>query len=168
MIEVLPGDGFIVDTENLYSKIIKIGQRWTDKNENCWGTHGGFIVSPNGATMEALWKVRNAHITDYIGKRVLIFRHKDMTPEKFDYSFRKIFQEHWGQTYPFYRPLYILSPVLCKAFTKKAVCTELEAKFFWYLGMMPHWRGVTPDNIADQVCFYSRHGLWQIIYDGVL
>ena len=150
--------------------------------------HSLMITSNQGDTFEALWKFsrRNLFI-DYTGYKMIIGRHKDMTPEGFEYAHKILSDKYEGKYYPFFRLLAQGTAVTAKWFPMvKPVCSELsrmagllagcrdypdevlptfkndEERFKW---VHKKAKGYTPDNQADEI---RGADLWDVISYEVL
>lgn len=148
--------------------------------------HSALITSMVGDTFEALTKfTRNNIYTKYNGYRVIIGRHKDMTPEGFEYAHKILSDKYEGKTYPYFRLLAQLTSVTAKWFPMtKPVCSELtrmhgllagcrdyeDEVFPKFDNMEDHFdwahkksKSYTPDNQADEI---RGADLWEVIYYG--
>lgn len=48
-----PGDFFLEDGKGFVSTVIRLGENIYERDQYCWATHAGLIVSPEGETIEA-------------------------------------------------------------------------------------------------------------------
>ena len=136
--------------------------------------HSAIITSIQGDTYEALWEYGRQNIfTDYLGFKVIIGRHRDMTPEGFEYAHRILSEKYEGKRYPVLRLLAHGTTVTAKWTPMfKPVCSELTRLFNLLAGCRDYpdetfptfntdkerfkWahkkaKGYTPDNQADSI-----------------
>ena len=128
------------------------------------------------------------NITQYIGYKICIIRHKFMTDEAYRKGFREI-KDNVGQIYPWHRLLLIgldngfnwLFKKLRFKFRSKIariisrdrpVCSEWVVQFFnsAYIKMGfvngECWQGKSPDDIDDARIAHPE--LWETVYEGHL
>ena len=116
--------------------------------------HVGIFVDSCGNTIEALWRVTESDVNDYVGDRVIIGRWKGMTQEGFNAGMLAI-QEALDEKYPWWRlGMFLLLPkfILRKMSNgKNQVCSELAAKFLKSAGcpFIENWEGVDPQDLLD-------------------
>lgn len=179
MIQLLPGDGFVVappeGQANLPQNTIKVVSRWRSSDNDALYVHAGIIVSPNGKTFEA--RVRYCYgnlFRDYDGCRVLIARHCDMTLSKHADAFERI-KPMAGLRYPFLRFPAQISTYAAKLIPMREdgkymmgpVCSELYCLYGKYAGLreLHYCKGITPDHLADA---FAKFDVFEPIYEGVL
>lgn len=163
-IRLKPGDVFVTKGDTFISKsICGVTRFWSTDNEAKYN-HSGFIMDPDGTTFEALWKIGRARLQDRAGAPVLIARHRDMTPEKYQYGWNSV-KDLEGAVYPVLRiPLHFFH--LAKyVHWKFTVCSENVAKFLNGAGLWRYYWGVTPDDLAD-VWEISKY--YDVIFQGDL
>lgn len=90
--------------------------------------HSLIITSMEGDTYEALWRFGRQNIfTDYMGYKLIIGRHKDMTPEGFEYAHKILSEKYEGKLYPFVRLTSHITSITAKCMPMvKPVCSELS------------------------------------------
>lgn len=148
--------------------------------------HSLMITSTEGDTFEALWRYSRQNIyQDYLGYRVIIGRHRDMTPERFEYAHKIVSRKYEGKRYPVLRLLAHATTVTAKWTPMfKPVCSELtrittllagcrdyeDEKFpiFYNDDAYFKWahdkaKGYTPDNQADKI---RGADLWDVQHYG--
>ena len=162
-----PGDIFFTENSWLFNWIINAYQKQMSIDGKSKYGHAGTILFPNGTTFEALSKYKKQNIFKlYSGKKVLIGRHKDMTPEKARKGYAAV---RWklGKRYPWWRIL-MLGIGLAKwvNILKLGDCAETMYEQLYYAGICDdQWNGKTPDNGADMVRDFKG---WEIIHEGIL
>lgn len=163
-IKLQRGDCFCVRTDGWVSAPIRWVEKW--KSLDCEATynHAGIIVSDTGETFESLSKIDHYSLHDYAGKKILIFRHIQMTDKLFGKGYQQILK-YDGKIYPAWRmPLFILG--IAKWFRLTfPVCSELTMLFEVSCGLRKKWAGYSPDNISDEV-HISKH--YEIKFEGIL
>lgn len=89
--------------------------------------HSLIITSIEGDTFEALWKFSRQNLfIDYTGYKLIIGRHRDMTPEGFEYAHRILSKKYEGKRYPIFRLASHATTVTARMFPMiKPVCSEL-------------------------------------------
>jgi hypothetical protein len=136
--------------------------------------HSGMVTSIQGDTYEALWRFGRQNLyTDYLGHKIIIGRHRDMTPEGFEYAHRILSEKYEGKIYPVLRLLAHGTTVTAKWTPMfRPVCSELTRLFWLLAGCRDYpdeefktfssdkerweWahkkaKGYTPDNQADSI-----------------
>jgi hypothetical protein len=146
---------------------IRQAESFNDVDGQAKYTHTFIITSSAGKTFEALWTYRHQNIfSAYAGQPVLIGRHKQMTQAKAMMMHYRMQEKFGGHRYPAWRlPLFALMPRLLKYLPGKPVCSELA---FWALckvGLIDHWKGVTPSYVADAISRWKR---FQKVYEGIM
>jgi len=174
-----PGDIFCVtydpakDEEgpSLLQTVLSFGiqgiETFNDIDGKAQMTHCGMIVSPVGKTFEALWTYRSQNIYQaYGGQPILIGRHRKMSQAKAHMACYYANERFGGEKYPAWKlPLFAIAPRLIKYLPGKPVCSELV---FWSLcrvGLIDHWKGVTPSYVADAI---RRWREFQVVYEGIM
>jgi hypothetical protein len=137
-------------------------------------THAGIIISDKYQTFESLWRVESKHLLEeYNGKKVLIAEPIGVTEKQIDKSIYKVIQKHNKQVYPFHRLFLHVFNLAQFIHWKRLVCSELVAKYLFYLDIRHHrYFGTTPDMLCDEI----RWGLnkertgpkYNIIFEGIL
>ena len=148
--------------------------------------HSLIITNIEGDTFEALWKFDRQNLfQDYLGYKVIIGRHKDMTPEGFEYAHRIVSEKYEGRRYPVLRllahgttvtakwtPMFIpVCSELTRLTTLLAGCRDYpdekfpifkndEERFKWAHNKA---KGYTPDNQADAI---RGDDLWGVMKYG--
>jgi len=170
LIETLLKSGDIFCTKNpmwLGKAIIFVEKLHAADNQAEY-SHSGIILNEAGCTFEALWTNKKQNIFDaYKGVKVLIGRHKNMTPEAYDKGWDKV-KNHEGQWYAGHRLFFFFIPFVAKYINLGlGVCSELTAKFLAGSGVMEnfYWKGKNPDHIADMIHKWKD---WEIIFEGIL
>lgn len=130
-------------------------------------THTFAITSKRGTTFEALWRYEHQNIYEaYVGQPVLIGRHREMTEAKAQLMHQTMVREFKGRRYPAWKlPLFLVTHRFMKYLPGKPVCSELV---FWGLsqvGLINHWRGVTPSYVEDAI---RRWRSFEIVYEGIM
>lgn len=164
-VELLPGDIFCTENPMWLGRAINSVQRFQDIENDSRYSHAGIITGQDGTTFEALWTVKRSTLKNYIGKRIIIGRHANMTKLIFQQAYVEILK-HEGQWYPFHRLVFFLIPPLAKYIhvLNRPVCSELAAKFLVHAGIFKTWAGKNPNYLADIMTWWRS---WKIIYEGV-
>jgi hypothetical protein len=160
------GDLFAVKTNSFLGMCIRAVQWfWSTDNEAAYN-HTGFIIDPNGKTMEARWRFNQFNLADYLNDRILIVRLKDMDPVKFQAGLCGVLPE-LGDFYPIWRvPLHLFRIAKFFAFGP-GVCSEMTEKFIACSGIKleNNIYGLTPDDLADR---WRIDRDMEIVFEGVL
>lgn len=166
-IDLKAGDIFLTRNPMWLGRAINTVQAfWASDNKSEY-SHAGIILDRKGTTLEALWTVRSQNIYEaYDGTKVLIGRHEQMNPERFERGFKAV-SGHQGQRYPFHRLAFHLLPPLAKYISsgRFLVCSEHAGKFFWGAGLIGFYKGRNPDHLADMV---RRWKAWEIVYEELI
>lgn len=149
--------------------------------------HSLMITNIEGDTFEALWHFDRQNLyQDYLGYKVIIGRHRDMTPEGFEYAHRILSEKYEGKLYPVLRLLAHGTTVTAKWTPMfRPVCSELTRLVTLLAGcrdyedeVLPTFHSVeehfkwahdkaksyTPDNQADKI---RGADLWDVMKYGV-
>jgi len=88
---------------------------------------------------------------EYAGVNVMILRHEKMTEDLFKQAFVPISLKYLGKPYPIWRLPLFLTPILARKlhFTDLGVCSEIATKELYNAKLVPQWRSVFPDMLAD-------------------
>lgn len=169
MIRVQPGDVFVVSTPGILGKLIRPVQRFWSADGEASYNHGGVITAEDGATIEALWRVKESNLHErYAGCRVLVAR-PDAPAEYKAAAIARLSRLHLDQRYPVWRLALHLVPPLAKyvsAGGRYVVCSELQAKYLWWIGVRHNqYTGATPDMLADEFLQWRKY---TIIFEGDL
>lgn len=143
------GDLFASRSKGALSWAIRVVQWfWSTDNEATYN-HAGVVVNEQGKTVEAHWRINYYKLKDQLGNKVLIVRHKDMTPVRTALGLAVVAKD-LGCLYPIWRlPLHLLK--LSKFFAfGPGVCSELTGKFMAGAGFKNIVYGLTPDDLADR------------------
>jgi hypothetical protein len=163
-----PGDMFVVQNHNILGKLIQEVEDHILKDPGIY-THGGFVTSPDGTILESKLHYQYGKLSHYVGRKMLLVRHKEMTPERYAKGFDYV-RCDIGKLYPVWRlPLYILG--IEKYFHKGAgVCSEQCGKFLDGAGFNPEHivYGVSPDDLAQMWKKTVAEGRMEIIFEGRL
>ena len=166
--ELKPGDIFCTVNPMALGTIIRFVQRFNSVDNSAIQSHAGIILDSKGTTYEAVWAVREQNLfLEYIGKHVLVGRHRGMDQYRFELGLKRLKADHNGGRYPLFRlPLLGLLPRLSKyIYWGRPVCSELAFKFLYYCNLLGYWKGVTPDYVADAIKNWDD---FDVIFDGVL
>jgi len=165
-LDIRPGDIFCTTDPRWIGPITNAVQAFWDPDGKSKYSHSGIIYDENGVTSEALWTIRKNHLRKYIGKPVIIGRHKDMTGNLFWQAYRQI-QSQEGTWYPFHRLFLHMLPPLAKYihFTGIPVCSEWASKLLVKSNLMEHWAGITPNYLADMMIMWDD---WTVLYEDTL
>lgn len=168
MIKLHPGDIFCSANPMWLGKAIMFVTKIHASDNKAEYSHSGIILDDQGTTFEALWTNRKQNLFEaYKGKKVLIGRHKDMTPERALAGWARV-KHHEGQAYAGHRLFLFFIPFLAKYLNLGlGVCSELTAKFIVGSGIYPefYWKGKNPDHIADMIVKWKD---WEIVFEGEL
>jgi hypothetical protein len=164
MVKLQPGDPFATRSKSWLGKGIRAVQWfWSSDNEATYN-HVGVIKGTDGSTLEARWRFQQFSIADYIGERVLIVRHKDMTPERYWAGFEAV-KDDIGCHYPVWRFALFLTHLAKFVRFGNGVCSEQTGKFMKGAGFRNIVYGLTPDDLADR---WRIDKDMEIIFEGVL
>ena len=166
MIEVQPGDLAVVQDNTILGPMVRWGERAFMDDAGVFD-HGFIITSTNGQIIESKLTFRYAQLSQYIGCKIFIVRHKEMTPERFAAGMAVITPD-LGKLYPAWRlPLYILG--LERFFNKGiGVCVEQEGRFMQGAGFQHIVYGITPDDLAELWNETILQGRMIVVCDGIL
>jgi hypothetical protein len=167
VIQLKPGDIFLGESPWALGRIINSVQAFWSKDGSAKYAHAGLIISHDGATLEALWKVRSRNVFDaYSGRKILIGRNKTLD-----------LADHWrglgnihdkkGDLYPLHRLLFFLFPPLAREMNLFGwtVCSELVGQYLYYAGKLDYWSGLNPDDLEEVIRNWKN---WQVIFEGEL
>jgi len=160
------GDYFCVRNDSFLSKLI-ILQEWIKSlDHEATYSHAGVIVDSNGTTMESLRKVAHYDLQTHKGCKIIIARHKEMTPENFQKGYNEILKYN-GKVYPIFRLVFHLLGIAKFLHTSGVpVCSELVVEHCYHAGLCDHdGYGWTPDNLADKMRNYN---CYDVLYEGIL
>jgi hypothetical protein len=165
-VDLKPGDLFVVQSR---SKLGMLIQEVEDHLFNDPGiyNHGAFITNVDGTILESKITYRYGNISHYIGRKILIVRHNDMTPECFEKGYVEM-KKYLGSLYPVWRlPLFIMG--VEKYFNHgSGVCSEMTGLFMQNCGFKNIVYGISPDDLAELWKKDVSAGKMQIIYEGIL
>lgn len=160
-----PGDVFVVRGDTSISYLIRVAGKFWSTDGECTYNHAGLILDPEGNTFESLSRIDHYKLMAYMGKQIMIVRHKGMTPDRFVMGWDKI--KHLdGVIYPWWRlGLHLFH--LARFFNRSGipVCSELVGMFENGAKLRNVFWGLTPDNLADQ---WRESKYYDVIYEGVL
>ena len=168
--EIKAGDIFCTRNPMMLGRLINFVQKVQSKDNASEFSHAGTFIKggdiKEAESFEALWtNKRQSFYKAYKGKRVLIGRHKDMTPEKFKKGWGGV-KNREGEWYAGHRLLFFFIPVVAKyVCLGLGVCSELVMKFLCKAGLEKAWKGWNPDDIADMIHNYKNY---EVIFEGVL
>lgn len=158
------GDLFAVRTKGVLGWAIRVVQWfWSTDNEAPYN-HAGVIINFRGETLESQWKFGKYKLDNYVGSRILIARHKDMTRARFIAGYDAL-KPYIGCYYPIPRLFLHLGRLAKLMPFGIGVCSEMTGKFMKGAGFANIVYGLTPDDLADK---------WRIdkdmiiVYEGVL
>lgn len=169
--QVLPGDVFCTANPWIVGRMINAAEKvWSKDNRAEYG-HAGIIIDTAGTTLEALVTVRHGALSDYKDKPIMIARPTTQMDgpsiNNIPLAISRVEGNHLGQWYPAWRLILHLFPPLAKyvASKKFLVCSELVAKYLFYLGARhSQYMGTNPDTLADE---WKRWRNFEIIFEGV-
>lgn len=153
------GDVFCVTTAGPLSIVIRAIERFWAEDDKAEFGHTGIITGEDGASFEALTRVRHSTIDRYKGKHVLVARPMRsidgaviMRAKKIK-AMKQLASEYAGKWYPFWRLLLHMIPALAKYISydgRFLICSELTAKYENYIGTRQGpYTGVNPDDLGD-------------------
>ncbi len=170
MINLKPGDCFVVKTHSPFAGAINWGQAlWSQDNKAIYN-HAGIVCDKDGTTFESLKKIGHYHISQYVGCPIMIVRYEEMTPDRFAAAHEAV-KKYDGMLYPFWRlPLHLVNAAKLIHWTFP-VCSELmgvmlnKAQITYTTG----W-GTTPDYWADLWREFIRNEARKVtaVFDGLL
>ena len=167
MTDLQRGDLFGVKTEGIGGGIRFFEKLWSSDNKAEYN-HSGLILDSEGTTFEALWKVKKQNLYErYAGCKVVVARWEGNTVCPVDQALERIITEYENKWYPAWRiPLHTI-PFLAKInFSGLAVCSELAAKYEWYLGIRhDQWAGTNPDTLSDE---WHKWDGFRIVFEDVV
>lgn len=175
LFKLQPGDVFGTRNPMALGRAINFIQRIWSKDDESKYSHSGIIIDEDGATFESLWTINTSNLFKiYTGKEVIIARPikniieiQPITRKEKSTAIKKLIVEHKGQWYPFWRlPMHFFPPLAKIAWANRPVCSELTAKYLWYIKMRHHqWASTNPDTLADE---WRNWKGYEIIFEGVL
>ena len=165
-IELNQGDIFCTRNPMALGRIINFVQKIKSKDNEAEYSHSGIIMYKDGMTFEALWTNKRQNLfVDYRGKKVLIGRHKEMTPEKFHLGWEGI-KKHEGKWYAGHRLILFLIPFTAKYINfGLGICSELTMKFLYKAKISYAWRSWNPDDVADMIKNWRDY---EVIFEGII
>jgi len=148
-------------------------------------SHAGVITDKYGNTIESLRTIKKAHISQYIGQRVIIVRPQsvsnidqalriDHIPLEIREAAIKSIEDKWlNKPYPWWRFIPHMIDSILPTFGKInilgiPVCSELVAYNEWKIGIRSGdkiW-GTNPDDLADEWVFSGLK--YKFVYRGEL
>ena len=170
-VDVRPGDVFCSANPWAVGRLIQAAERFWSRDNHVEYGHAGIITGASGETLEALWTVKHSTLSAYSGKPVLIARplarlDRSVTLNM-DMAINRTEEEHLRQGYPIWRLVFHLIPPLAKyvASKKFLVCSELVAKYLFYIGARHgQYMGTNPDTLADE---WDKWRNFEVIFKGV-
>lgn len=170
MIELRPGDCFVVQTDSRMARLINWGQALWSQDNHAEFNHAGIVVASDGTTFESLSRIGHYYLGQYAGSRILIVRYADLTPESFWYAYGTL-KRYDGKAYPWWRfPLHLVNLAKFVHWTYP-VCSELVGRFLNQAGISPGtgW-GTTPDYWADLWAELIRNEAKKVtvVWNGIL
>lgn len=136
---------------------------------DCEAKYSHALVMLNATnTFEALWTNRSQDFfRAYAGENVLIARPIAPADLQIQIALNKIYHDHAGKMYPFWRLFAFLLPPLAKInFSDRPVCSEMVAEYLQLVSVRPHpWKGVNPDTLADE---FRDGRAYEVIFEGRL
>ncbi len=167
--QVQRGDCFAVRSPGIIGTGISYFQLLTSHDGESTFSHTGIITDEQGGTIEAKRRIIEQNLFDaYGGSRMLIVR-PDARDFVIDAALSRIERQHLGQVYPAWRiGLHMLGwpAKYISAGGRFVVCSELNAKYLWYIGNRHHqYLGTTPDILADE---WRNYRNYTTIFDSIL
>lgn len=166
MIELRPGDCFVVRTESWIANAIIAVEHIISPDHEAEFNHAGIILDVDGNTFESLKNIDHYNIKEYIGCPIFIARHIDMTDKKFQEGYASVLK-YDGQKYPWWRLMLFLTGWADDLYRiDRPVCSELAALFLKGAGLREHTWGTSPDNLADEWAVGYQYvnlfeGIWE-------
>ncbi len=158
------GDLFATSGGGLIATGIKAVQWFWSTDNSAPYNHLGIIEGPDGTTLEARWKFKEYNLENYIGSRVLIVHHKDMTPERAKAGFLAVAPD-LGCLYPSWRLIPFALHLAKFLRFGPGVCSEQTGKFLKGAGFKNIVYGLTPDDYVDR---WKIDKDVEIIFEGIL
>jgi hypothetical protein len=170
MIQLQPGDCFVVKTDSKLAGLVNWGQALWSHDNRAEFNHAGIVVKEDGTTFESLSRIGHYYLGRYAGSRILVVRYGEMIPERFWFGYGQV-KRYDGKLYPFWRlPLHLVNVAKFIHWTHP-VCSELVGRFLNAAGITPNtgW-GTTPDDWADLWREMIRNDARKltVVCDGVL
>ena len=179
-IELKSGDIFVSRSHSrLLDFFITRAQKAIAFDSLSFFTHAGIIVNKEGKTFESGIKIEGLSgfrigyqnlYENYEGVSVRVLRHREMTPDRFQYAFAPLSRTYNRKPYPIWRLPFFLVPSVARKLklTSLGVCSEIAAKLLYNLNLIPQWRSVFPDMLSDW-----GHSVWgkkgfTIIWEGTI
>jgi hypothetical protein len=157
------GDLFAVRTKGFIGWAIRIVQWfWSTDNEAPYN-HAGVITNDQGGTLESRLKFGKYRLDDYVGSRILIARHKNMTKVRFISGYDAV-KNFIGCYYPIPRLFLHLGRLGKFLPWGPGVCSEMTGKFMKGAGFNNIVYGLTPDDLADK---WRIDKDMMVVYEGV-
>lgn len=162
------GDVFGSTNPMALGKGINAVQRFWSKDAESKYSHSGLICDNNCNTIESLWTVKSLDFYQaYNGDNVIIARYIGKPWHSIDDSIELIRTLHFGNIYPFWRIfMHIIPPLAKVGVFNRLVCSELCAKYLYYLGARhSQYKGTNPDTLADE---WRKWKDFEVIFEGKL
>jgi hypothetical protein len=163
------GDMFATNSGIWMGKGINFFQSLWSADNRAKYHHAGLLQNEEGKTFEALWTICEKNLfEEYKDKQVLIARCLNVDDQLKQNQLDALKERYLGTWYPFWRLGLHMFPPLARRlhFLDKPVCSELVAKYLWYIGVRhKQWAGTCPDMLVDEWRYWR--GI-KIIFEGVL
>jgi len=180
MIDLKPGDIFVSENPSAILRFcIGHAQKILSMDGKSKYGHAGIIVDSDGKTFESGIKIEGTVglrigyqnlFDNYQDTEVMILRHEKMTEKIFRNAFIPLAMEYNMKIYPIWRLPLMLTPFLARKlnFSNLGVCSEICAKLLYNAGLLPQYRSVYPDYLAD--LGHETYGMkrFNIVYEGVI
>lgn len=180
MIELNPGDLFVSQNPSPFLRFfIMHAQKTIAFDSHAKYGHAGIIVDKEGKTFESGIKIKGIRgyrigyqnlFENYQGENVMILRHEKMTEALFKSCFIPLTMKYNRRVYPVWRLPLFLVPVFARKLhlTDLGVCSEIATKLLYNAKLVPQWRSVFPDMLADW-----GHEIWgmkglNVVWEGTV
>ena len=165
---IIQGDVFCSTNPMSLGKAINTIQWiWSKDGESTY-SHAGIFRDNNANTLESLWTVKSQNFFEaYKDDKVIIARYIGYCDAPIPTVIARIEKEHLGNIYPFWRIfLHIIPPLSKIGVFNRLVCSELCAKYLYYLGARhSQYNSTNPDTLADE---WRRWKDMEVVYEGIL
>jgi hypothetical protein len=178
-IEIHMGDVFCTENPFFMGRAICAMERFWDLDKKAEFSHSFFTISDKTGR-EVLWTKRDRDFREhYRGSKILIGRHKDMTPLKASkgiMALEKFMPEYYSKWhflkrhYPWWRIVLHIIPPLAKYIStgNYMVCSEYTKRFIDETGVnggygYNFWKGANPGTIENMIYNWKR---WEVVFYG--
>ena len=170
-VSLQPGDIFLTHDDSWIGRTIRFFERLHSLEDEADYNHAGIITSSEGATLEALWRVRRGNLrAEYAGEKVLIGRHKEMDFQRFMIGWERE-RKRIGEVYPVSRLVLHALGLGKLIHWHSVVCSELAVDDLDVslrdLGVseFQHPYGWEPSDLENAIREWKQ---FEIVFEGIV